>query len=205
MNPENALREISAGAVPLDLRPPARFAAGHVGGAVALQFNRADLAERAELYLPTEERYVLFADNDVIARTAEEILHHAGFDIAGYVEGGVAAWSDADLPTQVLSSISIDDVGDPSLKIVDVREPFEYDFAHIAGALLHPSTQSWYLHDQLPAKVRLAFVCADEVRSAYVASLALRQGKDARLVLGGMSEWINRSLPTEGNRVAIAN
>ena len=205
MTPEAALREIAAGAVPLDLRPPIRFAATHLRGAVALQFNRADIAERADMYLAKDERYLLFADNDVIAKAAEELLSEAGFDIVGFVEGGVSSWSEAALPTTTLPTVEIEELLDQRLKIVDVREPFEYDFSHIPGALLHPSTQSWHQHSQLPAFVPLAFVCADEIRSVYVASLAQRQGKEAYLVLGGMTEWMNRSLPTEGIKAPIAN
>lgn len=41
----------------------------------------------------------------------------------------------------------------------------------------------------------LAVICGDEVRSTLVASILQRQGRDVRLVVGGMVDWNERGYP----------
>jgi hydroxyacylglutathione hydrolase len=81
--------------------------------------------------------------------------------------------------------------------VVDAREGFEHRHAHIAGALLFPPGDAWERVDELPAGRRLAVVCGDQTRSAYVASVLRRQGLDAVLVMGGMVDWLERGYRVE--------
>ena len=205
MKPAEAARAVTAGSVLLDLRKPSRFVAEHVPASVSFQFNRADLADRAEIYLPRMVPFIVIADNDVISDTAVGLLSDAGFEVA-MVEGGVRAWRDDGCELKEFPSIDVGSLVDQErVHVVDVRESFEYDYAHVPGSVLHPSMQSWDLHAQLPDELELAFICADEARSIYVASLAAKQGKKASLVRGGMSEWFEKALPVEGTLARKAN
>ena len=47
----------------------------------------------------------------------------------------------------------------------------------------------------------VAVICGDQTRSAAVASMLLRAGHDARLVMGGMVDWIERGYPVEKQAV----
>lgn len=196
-------REVSdamgAGAIVLDMRTPRPFAEEHLPGAVNLQFNRADLADRAEMLLPSGGRYIVHAEPEPIAKIAAKLLAESGFDIGGHLEGGLKAWKDAGLPTEALPVIGIDELEQhlADYQVVDVRMPFEYRHAHIPAALNLEWTEAWERTDELPAGKPLAVVCGDEVRSAAAASVFLRSARDCTLVIGGMVDWLDRGFPTE--------
>jgi hydroxyacylglutathione hydrolase len=190
---------LDEGAVALDLRPPRPFATEHLPGALTMQFNRADLGDRAELMLPRELRLVVHAEPEPIARVAVEILREGGFDVLGHVEGGLKAWKEDGRETESLPLIDVDELH-ASLAdyvVVDAREGFEHRHAHIEGAALVPPGDAWERVDELPSERRLAVVCGDQTRSAYVASVLRRRGLDAVLVMGGMVDWLERGYPVE--------
>lgn len=199
MNPSEVAAATEGGAVVLDLRPPRPFATEHLPGALTMQFNRADLADRAELMLPQELRLVVHAEPEPIAKVAVEILLDAGFDVLGHLEGGLKAWRVEGRPTETLPLIDVDDLHGSlaAYTVVDAREGFEYRHAHIEGAVLFPPGEAWERADELPARTPLAVVCGDQTRSAYVASILRRRGCDAVLVMGGMVDWLERGYPIE--------
>lgn len=199
MNTTDVSSALEEGAVALDLRPPRPFAAEHLPGALTMQFNRADLGDRAELMLPRELRLVVHAEPEPIARVAVEILREAGFEVLGHLEGGLKAWKEDGRRTETLPLIDVDELhaSPGTYVVVDAREGFEHRHAHIAGALLFPPGDAWERVDELPAGRRLAVVCGDQTRSAYVASVLRRRGLDAVLVMGGMVDWLERGYRVE--------
>lgn len=199
MNATDVSSALEEGAVALDLRPPRPFAAEHLPGALTMQFNRADLGDRAELMLPRELRLVVHAEPEPIARVAGEILREAGFEVLGHLEGGLKAWKEDGRSTETLPLIDVDELHASlgTYVVVDAREGFEHRHAHIAGALLFPPGDAWERVDELPAGRRLAVVCGDQTRSAYVASVLRRRGLDAVLVMGGMVDWLERGYRVE--------
>jgi len=81
--------------------------------------------------------------------------------------------------------------------VVDAREAYEYRHGHIVGAIMLPSGQAWTAAEALSSGRPLAVVCGDQVRSSLVASVLLRAGKEAVLVMGGMAGWLERGYPVE--------
>jgi rhodanese-related sulfurtransferase len=199
MTPQEADAAAAAGAVVVDMRPPKPFAVEHIPGAVNFQFNRADLADRADMALPRGNTYVVHAEPDPIAKVAVQILAEAGFTVQGYLEGGLKAWKAAGLPTEVLPLLNVDELKDRqgAYRVVDTREGFEYRFGHIPGSELLEWTEAWDEMAKVAADRPLALVCGDQVRSAYVASVLQRLGKPASLVFGGMADWTERGYPVE--------
>ena len=202
MTPAEVQEALAGGAVVLDLRPPRPFATEHLPGALTMQFNRADLADRAELMLPVELRLVVHAEPEPIAKVAVELLRGAGFDVLGHLEGGLRAWKEAGGPTENLPLMDVDELqaGLDGFTVVDAREGFEHRHAHIAGAVLFPPGDAWARSGE-PLPEPLAVVCGDQARSAYVASILARAGRDARLVMGGMVDWLERGYPVEKRSV----
>lgn len=203
MTPEEVKQALADGALVLDLRSPRPFAAGHVPGALTMQFNRADLADRAELVLPKELPLVVHAEPEPIAKVAVGILSEAGYDVRGHLEGGLTAWRAAGEPVAELPLIDVDELKTHASDylILDVREGFEYRHGHVAGAQLLPSGEAWTRVDEVPPGRAVAVVCGDQTRSAAVASMLLRAGRDARLVMGGMVDWLERGYPVEKQAV----
>lgn len=199
MNAAEVAAALEEGAVVLDLRPPRPFAAEHLPGALTMQFNRADLGDRAELMLPRELRLVVHAEPEPIAKVAVDILRGAGFDVLGHLEGGLRAWKEAGYPTEALPVIDVDELHGSLERytVVDAREGFEHRHGHVPGALLFPPGEAWERAEELPTGTPLAVVCGDQTRSAYVASVLRRSGRDAVLVLGGMVDWLERGYETE--------
>ena len=199
MTPQEVKQAIAEGALVLDLRPPRPFAAGHVPGAVTMQFNRADLADRAELVLPEGVPLVVHAEPEPIAKVAVSLLREAGFDVRGHLEGGLAAWRAAGEPVAELPLLDVDELHGhlDHYLVLDVREGFEFRHGHVAGAELLPSGEAWERVEDLPGNRPIAVICGDQTRSAAVASMLLRAGRDARLVMGGMVDWLERGYPIE--------
>jgi hydroxyacylglutathione hydrolase len=199
MTASEAKAALADGVVPLDLRTPRPFAERHLPGAVNLQFNRADLADRAEMLLPTDQRYLVHAEPEPIARIAAGLLSDAGFQVVGHLEGGLAAWETAGGETASLEVMDVDALHDrlDELVVVDVREGFEYRHSHVPGAVSAPWTETWEASAALPRDRTLAVVCGDEVRSAAAASILKRTGYRPALVVGGMIDWLERGYPVE--------
>ena len=199
MTPREVAAALERGAVILDLRPPRVFASGHLPGAVNLQFNRADLAERAAMLLPADIEYVVHAEPDAIALTAVAILERSRFKVTGHLAGGVRAWRAEGRAVARLRIIDVDELrtGLDRYLVVDAREDYEHQHGHIAGAILFPSGEAWNRAARLSSSTALAVVCGDQVRSSFVASVLLRAGRESTLVMGGMADWQERGYPLE--------
>ena len=86
------------------------------------------------------------------------------------------------------------------IQLVDVRDPYEYEYAHIEGAVLMPMSSffdgdAWTDLDNTKTPV---FICRVGIRSAEVLALAHARGlENAMHVGGGMVAWsatIDRSV-----------
>jgi rhodanese-related sulfurtransferase len=194
MNAEEIRAAIDTGAVVLDVRPPRDFAAGHLPGAINLQFNRADLAARATMALPKTLELIVHAEPEPAARVAALILDEAGFTVLGYLEGGIKAWRTEGLPAESIPAIDVDALHDSlhRYRVLDAREPFEYRHGHVPGAASFPWTESWWRAGEMPPNGPLAVYCGTQVRSSLTASVLRRHGHDVTVVMGGMADWVDR-------------
>jgi hydroxyacylglutathione hydrolase len=199
MTPAEVHERIGDGAVVLDMRPPKPFAADHLPGAVNIQFNRADLADRAEMAFRKDVAAIVHAEPEPIAKAAVEILTQAGFTVAGHLEGGLKAWKAAALPTVSLPLVDVDQLNGhlAEFDVLDVRERYEYKHGHVPGARLLPWTEAWERAAAETGDRPLAVICGDQVRSAWTASVLQRAGRPVTLVMGGMADWTERGYPVE--------
>jgi adenylyltransferase/sulfurtransferase len=84
------------------------------------------------------------------------------------------------------------------LKIVDVREPWEYARDHIPAATLTPLGQIIARPQEVIKSDNVVFVCEVGQRSAVAAELAAAAGMQHVFNLeGGMQAWRNAGLPVE--------
>jgi rhodanese-related sulfurtransferase len=199
MKPSEVESAIARGAVVLDMRLPRVVATAHIPGAVNLQFNRADLVDRAEMVLPKDLRVIVHAEPEPIAVLAARLLREAGFAVEGHLEGGVAGWKQAALPIASMPVLTVDELTAQraELDVVDARDGFEFKHGHVPGARSLPWTDAWDKAAAFAADKPVAIICGDEVRSSLVASMLARRGRDARLVTGGMVDWNERQFPVE--------
>jgi rhodanese-related sulfurtransferase len=80
--------------------------------------------------------------------------------------------------------------------LVDVREPDEYEDAHVPGAVLMPLATVPDSLGLLPTDGLIHVICAAGARSARAVEFLRAHGFDAVNIAGGTSAWIQSGAPT---------
>jgi hydroxyacylglutathione hydrolase len=145
--------------------------------------------------LPQGARIVLLvSDPGQIPEAARQLLR-VGFDsLAGYVEGGYAAWRSAGERTSSLDLITARELRDRVERrerqiIVDVRSPREWLEGHIDEAVNIPVSDLPARAGELPRGAVVATVCESGFRSSLAASILLRAGIDVINVADGTKAY----------------
>ncbi len=201
MTPTDVLAAQSAGTLLIDTRPLAAYTAAHVPGALPVEFNLADLAERAALLLPPGLTLVVHAEPERTIAPSCGLLEDAGFRVVGSLEGGIAAWRAEGHRTEPLPTIDVDALrGNGAYRVLDVREPYEYRHGHLEGAVALPSGEAFAriaASEWTPAGdgTPYAVFCSGWGRAAFVAGLLRARDIPAVLVAGGMYAWVEHGYP----------
>ncbi len=88
------------GLVLLDVRTPEEFDAGHLDGAIMIDFYEGDFADRiAEL--DRDVPYVIYCRSGNRSGQTRELMEELGFASVDDVGGGIVAWAEAGLPITV--------------------------------------------------------------------------------------------------------
>jgi len=86
-----------------------------------------------------------------------------------------------------------------TLALLDCREPMEWEFGHIAGALHIPMRQTPGRLAELPSDVPIVVYCHHGIRSLSVATYLRENGfDDAWSLAGGIDAWsteIDHAIP----------
>ena len=80
--------------------------------------------------------------------------------------------------------------------LVDVREPDEYQDAHVPGAILVPLATVPDSLALLPSEGVIHVICAAGGRSARAVEFLRSRGFDAVNIAGGTKAWIQSGAPT---------
>lgn len=80
--------------------------------------------------------------------------------------------------------------------LVDVREPDEYDAAHVPGAALIPLGTVPERIADVPTEGTVYVICAKGGRSYRAAEFYRSKGLEAVNVAGGTSAWVEAGEPT---------
>jgi rhodanese-related sulfurtransferase len=92
----------------------------------------------------------------------------------------------------MIPTITIDNVPDPlpdGLVVIDVREPVEWQYGHIEGAVHIPLATLPQRHTELPDDAQTLVVCKIGGRSARAVRWLQQQGHAAVNLDGGMLDW----------------
>ena len=180
------------GSVVVDVRDPASYAEGHGQGAVAIPFRDAFPTWLGWL-VPADAR-LLFVLGDATLEDVVDASLLVGLErFEGYLDGGMEAWREAELPVRSLPAIGPDDVVswlEKGAQPIDVREPDELEFGGVAGAVSVPLGDLPAEPRALPAGRPLLVYCASGMRSTTAASLLERAGVGPVVNLkGGYGAW----------------
>ena len=85
------------GTIVLDIRTPEEFAAGHLTGAIDIDFYATDFADRIGA-LDHAARYVVYCHTGNRSGQAMDLFRQDGFTDVHEIDGGIAAWVAAGLP-----------------------------------------------------------------------------------------------------------
>ncbi len=201
---EEVKEAVYAGVLPIDLRPHAEFAAGHIPGSVNLMFSRKSLPERLATAIPPGPKILLVSGNRAEAEAAAEALQVIDRNpLQGLLDGGIDAWRAAGFALNSMPQIDIATLRDrletsrDSLVLIDCRESFEWDLGYIEGSLLVPLGEIWERSQEFDPGREIVLICEEGIRSSTGASILLRQGfPRAANVPGGVGDWLGADYPT---------
>ncbi len=193
----------AAGTLLIDTRPAAMFAEAHIPGAVSVGLG-PNFAIWSGWLTPYDREVVLILGNDEHYEEARTELRRIGIDdVAGYLEGGMAAWQAASKPVESTETIQVKDLASrlSLYAVLDVRDRTEWEGGHIPGAMNAPAGD---LAQCAAAPANgcgpVAVICGTGFRSALASSLLQQRGKHRIVnVEGGMDAWRAAGLPTSAN------
>jgi hydroxyacylglutathione hydrolase len=197
---DDVLRRQAEGAVVLDTREPADFAAVHLRGAVNVGLQ-GRFAEWAGDVLDAAKDIVLVGDPDA-ALEGRVRLGRIGFDrIIGQLrDPGRIFSSRADL-VEASSRLTIEQLAEmcglvPALQLVDVRNPGETRDGTLPGAREIPLPMLVDSLDALTPDLPVVIYCASGYRSSIAASVLRGAGfPDVSDLLGGFGAWEVAEMP----------
>jgi hydroxyacylglutathione hydrolase len=195
ISPMAAAAEVRAGALLIDLRPPADFAAAHPSGALNLGYG-TKVGYWGGYVLPLDAKVVLLGATRGDTADAARQLFRVGLSrIDGFVEGGFEAWQQAGLPIETTPMTDVAGLRDELSStdgpvVIDVRTAREFGAGHIEGARHIPLGELSARAKEIPRGRPAAVICEAGYRSSLAASVLAREGVDHIVnVTGGMSAW----------------
>ena len=91
----------------------------------------------------------------------------------------------------------LDDGARPAPRLLDVREPWEFDICHIAGSQPMPMNSVPMRLAELDPAQEIVVICHHGMRSAQVCAFLAHQGFERVINLsGGVAAWAGQVDPT---------
>jgi DMSO/TMAO reductase YedYZ molybdopterin-dependent catalytic subunit/glyoxylase-like metal-dependent hydrolase (beta-lactamase superfamily II) len=198
---DDVFRRREAGAVLLDAREPADFAAGHLRGAVNIGLQ-GRFAEWAGQVLSPERDVVLVGD-PAVALEAKIRLARVGYDrLVGQLDEPARVFAASPEEIETSSRLTIEQLAElgglePELQLVDVRSPGETAGGTLPGAREIPLAVLADSLGGLDPACPVVVYCGSGYRSQVAASVLLDAGfTDVSDLLGGYGAWHATGLPT---------
>jgi DMSO/TMAO reductase YedYZ molybdopterin-dependent catalytic subunit/rhodanese-related sulfurtransferase len=189
-----AVSRRDAGAVLVDVRGPAEFAASHVRGAVSIGLQ-GRFEECAGAVLPLDRDIVLVGDVQLAAEAAAR-LGDAGYDrVVGQLDDLASVLAAGPSVTGAISRLSIEQLAElvrlePALQLVDVRTPAETARGALPGAREVPLAILTKLPGALDRSAPVVVYSARGYRSVVAASVLQAAGfGDVADLAGGYRAW----------------
>ncbi|SES32897.1 MBL fold metallo-hydrolase [Actinokineospora terrae] len=182
---------VADGAVLLDTRDPAAFAAGHLPESINVGLD-GRYAEIAGTVLDAEHDIVLVCEPENAVESRNR-LARIGFDrVRGFTRPRPVVTATRLTPTELSHLL-------PDRQVVDVRTPAEVaTHGTIPGALLIPLPELVSRLCELGTDRPTVLFCAGGYRSSVAASTLRTHGfLDTTDLLGGFTAWAAAGLPTD--------
>ena len=193
---------LAQGALVIDTRHAADFAAAHVPGTINIPLNKSFVTWMGWL-VPYDRDYYLIVDDE--AGHADRAAREAaliGLDrLAGYFgDDVVAEWQREGRTLERVAQITPAELAERmrrgDVAVIDVRGQSEWDAGHIEGARHIPVGMLDAELARLPRDVTLVMQCQGGGRSSIASSLLQARGvKQVVNLAGGLTAWERAGLP----------
>lgn len=167
----------------LDVRSPGSFAKGFVPNSINIGID-GSFAPWVGALIPDINQQILLITDEGREEEAVIRLARVGYDnTLGYLKGGFNAWVDAGKEIDLIRSVSVQTFVDaykenPTIPVLDVRKPGEYESGHITDAQNLPLDT---INEGMPLidKNKTYYVhCAGGYRSMIYTSILKSRGYD---------------------------
>jgi glyoxylase-like metal-dependent hydrolase (beta-lactamase superfamily II)/rhodanese-related sulfurtransferase len=210
IKPVELQEQIRQGVTVVDVRHLDDFAASHIPGSISIPLA-GQFASWAGAVLGLSARPVLVTESDQEIAEARTRLARVGIEeVAGYLEGGVAAWKTARLPLVHVPQLTVRElkkhVDSGAVRVLDVRRAAEFAAGHIDGARWHALDDFKRVLPELSKATKFAVHCKSGYRSMIACSFLQRAGHDNVInVIGGFDAWQKEGLPVTTQATATAS
>jgi hydroxyacylglutathione hydrolase len=180
-------RLLDGGAILVDVRPIARFAVGHIPGALSIELRPAFATWLGWLVDPDRPLVFLFDPDQDRADLARQALKVGYHHLAGELAGGVTAWAAAGQPTRHVRLVPAAKIAGP---VLDVRQAAEFQAGHLPGARHVELGAIPQDINELSAGGSVTVMCGHGERAMTGASLLAGAGRrDVAVAVGGPDDW----------------
>lgn len=195
LSPSDANQLAKDGATVLDGRDYLAFGGAHIPGAWNIDMA-GNFQTFAGWMLPPDKPVILILENDTRAAEAITMLHRVGFDrIAGWLEGGMHAWSVVGFPIEHVQQISVQELAELSRKkpgplVLDVRGKLEFETLHLEGAVHMAAPDMRKRYGEVSKDRTVYVICNSGHRSSLACSVLKQHGVHKVVnVTGGMTAY----------------
>jgi len=194
--PDEFKAEMEKGAVVVDTRMPHSFGGAHIKDTYSIWLG--GVPSFAGWVLPYDKPILLVLEEKEQLEIAVRYLIRLGYDnVAGFLNGGIAAWYMKALPIDGFNLISVHDLKNKlerneEMVLLDVRKKEEWDEGHIEGARHIYVGHLEENLDKVPKEYPVIVCCDSSRRSSIAASILKKNGYGKVYnVLGSMTAWKN--------------
>jgi len=195
---------ISMGALVVDTRPVAAYAAGHIPKTINIPLNQS-FTTWAGWLVPYDTDFYLLIDDQCPHCVDEAVrdLGMIGLDrVAGYFGSEVIAWAAAERPLGAVPQTTSKDLAEQfrrgTVTVLDVRARSEWEAGHLPGVANIPVGHLADRLGEIPRDKPVVVHCQGGARSAIAASLLRARGYTNVVNLsGGLADWEAAGNPIE--------
>lgn len=175
---------VARGALVVDARPVAAFAAGHIPGSVSIELRPVFASWLGWLADPDQPVVIVLDDDQDEADLVRQALTIGHDALAGRLTGGIDAWTGTGRPVATTALIGPEAI---DRALLDIRQAHEYAASHVPGAL---NVELGRLAGAAVPAGPLATMCGKTERAMTAASVLERRGHpDVAVLHGGYTAW----------------
>jgi rhodanese-related sulfurtransferase len=161
LTPDRVRQVLRAEGLAIDLRQPQEYLAAHIPGSIPLLYEAGPgLGGRARDLLPLDSRLVLLEDATTPLDNAADAFMGKGYEVVGYLPGGVTAWPVPLGGTPVIALANTP----PDLGLLDVADPGTQVSAGTVQRI--PAERLWTQAGTLDRDVALGVLAGWGIRAA---------------------------------------